>query len=98
MAWMRIYQRVPVKPGMKLQYRGWYRSSPGFAGRCYLWLLGDGLKAETYLGDTNGMWTEFCLPECLVPEGTKEVTVYVNHVGTLGTIWVDDLELILGEK
>lgn len=98
MAWMRIYQAIPVTPGSKLRFHGWYRSSPGFGGHCYIWLLGKGLRQEICIGDTNGMWAEFSLPECLVPEGTKDVTVYINHVGNLGTIWVDDLELTLGEK
>jgi len=93
-AWMRIFQEVKVEAGKKYSFRVWYRTSDDCKAHSRIWVNGGGLEQEIITPSSTGnQWLPAEIKEFTVPEGCEKMTIYLNVLGGLGTVWFDDVEL-----
>ncbi|MBT3377650.1 MAG: DUF4838 domain-containing protein [Lentisphaerae bacterium] len=93
--WGRWYQTgLPVNPERTYRLRLWVRASTEPMARVSIWVTGTKQKTmSANLADTGGRWVEATIGD-IHPAGDT-VAVYLNLRDAPGTVWFDDVELVL---
>lgn len=96
-AWARWYLTgVPVTTGQRYRLRAWVKTSPDFTGAAAVWVRtgegGDGTANHSVrVPPTRGLWQQVELDGLVA--GSNAAAIYLNAMGSTGTVWFDDVEL-----
>lgn len=89
--WARWWQReIAVEEGERYRFRAWVRTDSEFGGTVRVWIRG-GARHSVSSVNTEGHWREVVVPE-IEPRGDT-LSLYLNLMDGIGTVWFDDIEL-----